>query len=278
MKERLIEVLSHPRPLGGILRNAIKRFSLLSYKDRLRIGAVERPHYGYCIFEAAKLAKLLNYGNIGVVEFGCAGGNGLVNAEMHIAEVARIFDIEIELYGFDSGSGLVEPKDYRDIPYYFQSGLYHMDRRVLEQRLKKTRLVIGDVKDTCPTFFRDYAPAPIGCIFYDLDYYSSTKDALTLLDGGATHFLPRTFLYFDDIMGDALQCYNDYTGERLAIAEFNQTHRSKKIASNHYLPLKYPGSWWPHKIFVFHDFEHPKYNDFIGGDDQVKVEKELRLK
>ena len=56
-----------------------------------------------------------------------------------------------------------------------------MDRQILEGKLKRAKLVLGDVSDTCSMFFKDYNPAPIGAIFYDLDYYSSTKAALTLL-------------------------------------------------------------------------------------------------
>src|SRR5438309_99584 len=82
---------------------------------------------GCCIFQAAKLAWLLKYPRISVIEFGCGGGNGLLNAEMHITEVMKIFPVDIELYGFDMGSGLPQPRDYRDMPYYFQSGLYKMD-------------------------------------------------------------------------------------------------------------------------------------------------------
>jgi len=48
-------------------------------------------------------------------------------------------------YGFDSGSGLPPPRDYRDMPYYFRAGLYQMDRQALERNLKLAKLVIGDV-------------------------------------------------------------------------------------------------------------------------------------
>jgi hypothetical protein len=69
--------------------------------------------------EAAILASLLGYPKISVIEFGCGGGNGLLNAEMHINEVMKIFAVDIELYGFDCGSGLPSPRDYRDMPHYF---------------------------------------------------------------------------------------------------------------------------------------------------------------
>src|ERR1700687_600692 len=114
-KEIMLKILGSRRPLSLILaRQIVQGLSLLSYVDRVFLGAIDRPHYGHCILQAAKLANLLNYPRISVIEFGCGGGNGLVNAEMHIMEVMKIFAVDIELYGFDAGSGLPSPKDYRD--------------------------------------------------------------------------------------------------------------------------------------------------------------------
>ena len=127
-----LRALPHRKPLRSVLaRRFIKQFSLISYEKRLSIEAVDRPNYGYCIFQAAKLARLLNYPRISVIEFGCGGGNGLLHAEMHIKEVMKLFSVDIELYGFDAGSGLPSPVDYRDMPHYFRAGLYEMDRAAL---------------------------------------------------------------------------------------------------------------------------------------------------
>ena len=49
-------------------------FSLFSYEDRLKICAVDRPHYGHCLYETAKLATCLNYPRVSAIEFGCGGG------------------------------------------------------------------------------------------------------------------------------------------------------------------------------------------------------------
>jgi hypothetical protein len=74
-----------------------------------------------------------------VIEFGCGGGNGLINAEMHITEAMKTFPIDIELYGFDLGSGLPQPNDYRDMPYYFQHGFYTMDQSSLTKPRNRRR-------------------------------------------------------------------------------------------------------------------------------------------
>jgi hypothetical protein len=278
MKELLLRLLMHPHPLRAtISKKIIERFSRPSYVDKLKAGAIERPQYGYCIFEATRLARLLNYKKISVIEFGCAGGRGLLAAEMHINEIMKLFNVSIELYGFDTGTGLPAPRDYRDLPYYFQPGSFKMNHNTLREKLKTAELVFGDVEETCRTFFEKHDAAPVGCVFHDLDFYSSTRDALTLFDAGAEHFLPRTFIYFDDITGDEMSLYNEFTGERLAITEFNQQHKTQKIAQNHYLTYKYPGSAWPKDIFIYHDFLHPKYNDFVANDMRKTIEDWVRL-
>ena len=153
MKNRVVSQIFRPEPTRIILaRKLIKTFKLLPYQDRVTIGAVERLTYAYCIFQAASLASLLKYPRISIIEFGCGGGNGLVAAEKHIVEVERLFGVNLELYGFDTGSGLPAPRDYRDVPHYFKGGLCKMNMKAIQARLKMARLVIGDVRETCATF------------------------------------------------------------------------------------------------------------------------------
>jgi len=135
-----------------------------------------------------------------------------------------------------------------------------------------------NVKDNCATFFCEYNPAPVGCMFHDLDFYSSTTEALTLFDADASHFLPRVFVYFDDIVGDDTWLCTDYTGGWLSIVEFNQNHRAKKIAKNYHLRARYPMVWWSHHIYIYHDFEHPRYNDFIADSEQMSHQDFIELK
>ena len=278
-RDVLLKALTHRTPLRSVLaRRFIQQFSLFSYEQRLAIEAVDRPHYGYCIFQAARLASLLGYSRISALEFGCGGGNGLLNAEMHIKEVTKLFSVDIDLYGFDAGSGLPAPTDYRDMPHYFRQGLYEMDRGTLERRLKHAKLVIGEIRDTCGNFLQRYVPAPIGCMLHDLDYYSSTRDALTLFDGELSYFLPRVFMYFDDVIGDETWLCNEFTGELLAIDEFNQKHRLKKICKNWIVSKQFPNSIWPDRIYVYHDFEHARYNDFVAGEQQLGHQRAIRLK
>jgi hypothetical protein len=98
---------------------------------------------------------------------------------------------------------------------------------------------------------------------YDLDLYSSTRDALKIFDNPAKNFLPRVRCYFDDILGNELSLNNEFVGESLAIHEFNNTHESIKIASiKHLLAKSYTPKWY-HKCFAAHLFDHPEYEKFI---------------
>lgn len=275
----LLRWLNHSVPMNVFLaRKAIRAFSLFSYEDRLKIGAIERPHYGRCLFEAAKLAARLKYPKISAIEFGCGGGNGLLSAEMHIMELEKLFPIKFELYGFDSGKGLPAAKDYRDFPHYFNSGQFKMEVDQLRSTLRRAEIVVGDVSETCKTFFDKYNAAPVGCIFNDLDYYSSTRDSFNIFNSDSSHLLPRIFMYFDDIIGDNTWLSSEFAGELLAIEEFNRNNSTKKIAVNRAMRAIYPDQWWVNQIYIYHDFQHPRYNDFVASEEQRCHEASIRLR
>lgn len=264
MKNIIVSFFLHPSPIRFVMKALIRKFHIGSYKHRIRIGAVERPHYGYCVYNAAILAKRLGYERISVIEFGVAGGKGLAALERHAQKIQELMSVGIEVYGFDSGEGLPEPSDYRDIPYHWKRGSYKMDQPKLKERLTHAKLVLGDIKQTAHTFFEEHNPAPIGAAIFDLDYYSSTVGALSILDGDERYHLPRVFCYFDDIVGTELQLYCDDTGERLAINEFNNTHNDKKIGMAYHLLPRQVADPWCHAIRIFHNFQHKRYNDFAS--------------
>jgi hypothetical protein len=143
-----------------------------------------------------------------------------------------------------------------------------MDVQRLQAKLERAKLVIGDIAVTARHFFEEYDPAPIAVIMHDFDFYSSTAIALKMFDEDEKYFLPRVFCYFDDTVGTEIELYNDYTGERLAINEFNETHKSKKLAIPYHLLGRKVLEPWYHQIFIYHDFEHSRYNDFISEENQ----------
>jgi hypothetical protein len=263
-----MNIFLQPSPIRAAIIRMIRIARLGSYKFRLKIGAVERPHYGYIVYNAARLATKLNLTRISVLEFGVAGGRGLLNLEYHAREVEALVSIKIDLYGFDTGEGLPQPLDYRDLPYHWKEGFYKMDVESLQARLTTARLVLGNIAVTAKTFFNDYDPAPIAAVIHDFDFYSSTALALKMFDENEKYFLPRIYCYFDDTVGNETSLYNDYTGERLAINEFNQTHEYKKLAVPYHLLARKAVEPWHHQIFIYHDFRHSQYNTFISEEDQ----------
>ena len=228
------------------------------YSKKLARFPGSQPEYGYCIFKAAVLAKELGINKISILEFGVAGGNGLVNIDQHCAKIEKLIDIEFEVYGFDLEHGLPAGKDYRDMPYLFRPGSFKMDKEALLKRLEFSKLVLGDVEHSLKSFFEEYKPAPLGAIMFDLDLYTSTKKAFKVFSGQEDkYYLPRIHCYFDDVQTI------ESIGERLAIKEFCAEHDDKKI-ENSYRTTK-DGIKNGHRIFEYHNFKHKDYCTPIAG-------------
>src|SRR5262249_13068078 len=126
--------------------------------------------------------------------------------------------------------------------------------------LRLTSLPVGLIKETVPAFLQG-GHAPVAFAAIDVDLYSSTKEVFQLFQGSYDRLLPRVVCYFDDIMG---WTFNEYNGERLAIAEFNVEHAMRKICPLHglkyFVPTRHRNRAWPELMFLFHMFDHPLYN------------------
>ena len=189
-----------------------------------------------------------------------AGGRGLLALESIATEVSRALGVKIAVYGFDSGSGMPAPMDYRDLPYGWGEGFYQMDQAALKASLKYATLILGDVASTVPAFLETPDLAPIGFVAFDLDYYSSTKVALQLFEDEPESRLPRVYCYFDDIRWPEIACHNEYVGELCAIREFNCEHTYMKISPIHMFSHTRPHpAPWNEQMYVLHDFQHLLY-------------------
>ena len=217
-------------------------------------GHILRPQYAYALLSAAKEAVSLGYDKISVIEFGCAGGSGLVDLEFISNEIAQVLDIQFEIYGFDSGEGMPASTDCRDLLYMWSAGDYQMDQKCLRDSLNSAQLVIGDVKETVPVFFEKYNPAPIGVVLIDLDYYTSTKSSLEIFNFDSNFYIPRVFVYLDDTLR-----FSDFTGELLAINEYNQDNKLRKISIQN-LAAEEMSLTWNKWIYLGKKFYHAYYN------------------
>jgi hypothetical protein len=208
--------------------------------------------------QAAKLAKRLGYDRVSFIEFGVAGGNSLVKLEAIARRLEDYFKLNIDVYGFDAGTGLTHPLDYRDMPNLWSGGYFPMDVEKLQHRLTKAQLILGPVGETVPSFLKK-SPAPVAFASFDMDLYSSTMHAFTLFDAEQSLLLPRVHCYFDDILGYSI-C--DFNGELLAITDFNAAHPLRKVAAirgiRYFVPARFANIMWEN-YYMLHIFDHSLY-------------------
>jgi hypothetical protein len=236
-------------------------------------GVRTRPQYLWPLLHAAHSAKALGLPRIAALEFGVAGGNGLLALERAADAATSLSGTEVEIFGFDTGTGMPPPSDPRDAPWLIEPSMFQMDEDALRARLERAELVLGPVGETVPAWARSTHP-PIGFIAFDLDYYSSTVKAFQVLeDGIGERLMPRVLCYFDDVFG---QGWTDFMGVHAAIDEFNSSHRQRKIAKIHGLRFELPpadfNEQWHEKLYVLHLFDHPRYAEREGRIDDRWLE------
>ncbi len=228
------------------------------YFDLIIKGTIPRPHYAFGVFFSSSIASQLGYKKISLFEFGCWEGEGLLDLEHYSTEIEKLFNIEIEIYGFEGGAGMPPPKDYRDRVYQYSEGEMKTSKKSSLNSLKRSKLIYGNFKETVPDFIKSNKFAPIGALFNDADYFSSTKDSFKIFDHD--NKLPKVFLYFDD-----LNFSSNFTGELGAINDFNRTNKSKietvpELSETMSLYWK-KWNFLAKRFYLLHNFEHPKYNE-----------------
>lgn len=251
----------------GIINRILKEppFRLLSYfmvkrlsssiRSKNRWAAVERPQYLAGVLAAADLARASAIAEISVIEFGVAGGSGLVALQSYAEAVEAETGVRIRVFGFDTGEGLPDLcGDYRDHPDQWRVSDYKMDVEKLQARLNgRTRLVLGNIRDTVPQFVSEAYP-PIGFIACDVDLYSSASDVLRILSEPGSRLLRRVFMYLDDI---DFQFNHRYAGELLAVEEFNERNPLLKI--DVWRGLKkdkvFADQAWLDRMYIAHDLD-----------------------
>ena len=263
---RYSKLLDYVVSPGRLLQAAIKADA--PFERRLTWDAHPYPQYAYGLSHAARQAKRLGVPAIAAVEFGVAGGNGLVALEQHARDVTELTGVEIAVFGLDSGGGLPPATSNRDLPYLRRAGQFEMDLDALRARLRLAQLLLGDVSDTVPELIEAVEQTPVGFVGFDLDYYTSTVAALKLFDAPDACLLPRVMCYFDDLIGADDELHSQFAGEHLAINEFNAAHDTRKLGLITGLRWKRRiPSWWNDSSYVLHCFEHPLYSRYIGLED-----------
>lgn len=148
-----------------------------------------------------------------------------------------------------------------------------MDQGALQKRVgDQAQLVLGDVSKTIAPWTSQLG-APLGAVLFDLDYFSSTSAALTILTKENT--LPRIWCYFDDVHGGPEEALTDRVGEREAIRQFNAD--PVRVVLNDHLSPAYSFKFlapepWHQRIFLYHRLAHPDYNVCLVGADRDQLQ------
>lgn len=233
-----------------------------SYLERAVAQKMRYPYYAYVMFAGAEQAKLLGIEQVSVLEFGVAGGNGLVAMENHAEAIETELGVRIDLYGFDTGIGMPPTLDEKDMPHLFFEGNYAMDEAKLRSVLTRAQLVLGDAVQTFPAFL-DQLKHPVAAISFDLDHYHSTLSIMNELAGRPNIgelSIPRLLTYFDNSVGNHLKAYNEFAGELRAIEDFNAAHEREKVTICRDFRRYRVNREWHHQIYFMHFFDHPLYN------------------
>jgi hypothetical protein len=134
--------------------------------------------------------------------------------------------------------------------------------------------VIGDIEETIPSFLASVtSEAPIGFVAIDTDYYSSAIKALRVLNGEADLYLPVLPIYLDDIGVDGS---NPWTGELLAINEFNRESKLRKISPFTLLRSRriFKNTQWIDRMYAAHIHDHPLRSPAIRRAKQYVLANE----
>ena len=155
------------------------------------------------------------------------------------------------------------PVDWRDAPFLWSQGDYPPAKWPKNSANFdfKNALMIGDVNDTVPRFLESrLGKAPIGFVSFDLDYYSSTMQALRIFESHCSDYLPRVWAYFDDVTG-----LPDQIGEMAAVSDWNDRMEDRFLA--HPRGLRDLVPWnppWADRMMQLHLLDHEKYSSRIG--------------
>jgi hypothetical protein len=230
-----------------------------SFRQKVAYDLVLRHCNAFALLNAADQAKWHGLSTVSVIEFGVAAGAGLMNICLLAQKVSSLTGVDIQVYGFDTGKGMPPHRDYRDHPEYYREGDFPSDFAALQAILPANgHLVLGELALTAPQFVKDKltAQAPIGYASVDVDYYSSTVDALKIFDGPPQCYLPMVGIYLDDI---DFEGHNPYAGELLAINEFNEQHQFRKICRYEFLECSriFRKAAWLMHMFTLHVMDHP---------------------
>lgn len=227
----------------------------------LKLGILPRPHYALGALLAADQASFFGYKKFTLIEFGCWNNEGLVDLNHWCSIIKKLYKIDYQIYGFDSGKGLPSSNHKRDVKYKWSNSDYKINKYYNISKIKNIKLIVGNVKKTIKEFIKiKFDQEPVGFISFDMDYFTSTTDSFKIFKASQKNFIPRPILYFDDFV-----LTSEFEGEYLAINNFNKKNKDCKISSIGEL-AEQMSIYWKKWIFLakrlktFTNFKHKLYS------------------
>ena len=229
-----------------------------SLRSKIYFDLLPRQANAFALLAVADQARERGLSRVTVVEFGVANGAGLLNLASLAARITAETGVEFSIVGFDSGTGMPPPRDYRDHPEFYHEGDFPMQEPdELRRRLPASgELIVGDISETVPAFLTSLRPdAPLAYVVLDVDYYWSAVSCLKVLTGPSELYLPTTVLYLDDIQYSA---HNRWQGELLAVGEFNDQQSMRKISPYNFLRASrlFKRPIWIEHMYTMHVLDH----------------------
>ena len=254
LKIFFLRILGYEKPL----RVALLKYLSLKFKQF-------RPHYETILLETCLEAIKLGYKEVTVLELGVAGGNGIISLEKYKKKIETLYNLKINVYGFDSGKGIPFSNSEFDLPFHWKQGDFKTNQKKLEQ-ITTSKIIYGDIKDSVDEFIK-CEPKNIIAIFFDMDLYTSTKNFLNQIDKLQGYLCPRVYCYFDDIFNPN-HWINKHVGEQLAIEEFNSEKKNLKIglAPDSINDFKFPLA--KGQLFMLNHFNHKDFKKYIGFENE----------
>jgi hypothetical protein len=256
-----------------------------SFRQKVAYDLILRQSHAFALLSTADRARMYGLKSVSVIEFGVAAGSGIMNISILAQKVSSLTGVDIQIFGFDSGRGMPPHRDYRDHPDLYRQGDFPSDLETLKAHLPaNAHLIVGELAATVPEFVKTRltTQAPLGYIAVDVDYYSSTLDALKVFDGPPQCYLPLVNVYLDDIN---FESHNPFAGELLAVHEFNEQHQLRKICRYEFLECYriFRHAEWLKHMFTLHVMDHPLRQNAAHGPTQhienpylsVKLKKTL---
>jgi hypothetical protein len=220
--------------------------------------AVRYPSYAAGLQAACKYAGLAGKQGFTAIEFGVAGGNGLMELSKYAGILAQRTGLKIKVTGFDAGSGLPMSPDRRDAPWLWNPGDFPSNVDRLRRTLPaETELVVGRIQDTLPQWLNEQLKLPIGFVSIDVDLYSGAAAICEAMGSvEVSRLLPFVSFYLDD----ALRFLTPRsTGELAAIAEFNREHANRQFDRDDWIAEDRPFAerLWLKRMYSLCCFDHP---------------------